>query len=81
MKERATYPWKVSDAPDDYLSKLLAAIVGVEMPIARLSGKWKLGQNRPDADRTGMINGLLQESDESAEALAAFMREADLGAK
>ena len=37
-----------------------------------------VGQNRPDADRTGMINGLLQESDESAEALAAFMREADL---
>jgi transcriptional regulator len=74
-------PWKVSDAPDDYLSNLLGAIVGIEMPIARLSGKWKLGQNRPHADRTGVINGLLQESDESGEALAAFMRDADLGAK
>ena len=74
-------PWKVSDAPDDYLSQMLGAIVGVEMPIARLSGKWKLGQNRPDADRTGMIKGLLQEGDESAEALAALMREVDVGAK
>jgi transcriptional regulator len=74
-------PWKVSDAPDEYVSKLLGAIVGVEMPIARLSGKWKLGQNRPDADRTGMIDGLLQDNDQSAEALATLIRESAAGAK
>lgn len=51
-------PWKLSDAPDDYIEKLLGAIVGVEIPVARLSGKWKLGQNRPEADKLGMIAGL-----------------------
>jgi transcriptional regulator len=74
-------PWKVSDAPADYLSQLRGAIVGVELPIARLLGKWKLGQNRPEADRKGMIHGLPQEGDASAEALAAFIRESDPGAK
>jgi transcriptional regulator len=74
-------PWMISDAPDEYLSKLLGAIVGVEIPIGRLSGKWKLGQNRPDVDRMGMVDGLLRENEESAEALAALIREADGGAK
>ncbi|HEX3697627.1 MAG TPA: FMN-binding negative transcriptional regulator [Polyangia bacterium] len=55
-------PWQVSDAPDDYVSKLIGNIVGVEIPISRLSGKWKLGQNRPDADRQGMVDGLLEDN-------------------
>jgi transcriptional regulator len=74
-------PWMISDAPIEYLSKQLGAIVGVEIPIGRLSGKWKLGQNRRDVDRMGMVDGLLRENEESAEALAALIREADGGAK
>ena len=74
-------PWMVSDAPDEYLSRLLGAIVGVEIPIGRLSGKWKLGQNRSDIDRMGMVNGLLHEKEESADALAALIRETGGGPK
>jgi transcriptional regulator len=48
-----------TDAPEDYVTKLLGGIVGVEIPIARLVGKWKLGQNRPEADQGGMVDGLL----------------------
>jgi transcriptional regulator len=70
-------PWYVSDAPEDYVHKLVGSIVGVEIPISRLSGKWKLGQNRPNADRQGMIDGLLEENGSQAEALARLIEPTD----
>jgi len=54
-------PWRVSDAPDDYIATQLHAIVGVEIPIAALEGKWKISQNRNEADRQGVIQGLSSE--------------------
>jgi transcriptional regulator len=51
-------PWQVSDAPADYVEKLLGAIVGVEIPVTRMLGKWKFSQNRSTADRQGVIAGL-----------------------
>ena len=51
-------PWKVSDAPEDYLRKMLTAIVGVELTVTRMIGKWKLSQNRTAADRDGARDGL-----------------------
>lgn len=45
--------WSVSDAPADYIDGLLKAIVGIEIRIERLEGKWKLSQNRPAEDRAG----------------------------
>ena len=67
----------MSDAPEEFVSHLLGSIVGVEMTILRLTGKWKLGQNRPERDRHGMIDGLLQEDDEAGVALANLMKEAE----
>jgi transcriptional regulator len=51
-------PWSVTDAPDDYLEQMLRAIVGVEIRVERLLGKWKLSQNRSEADRLGVAAGL-----------------------
>lgn len=51
-------PWAVADAPDDFVQQLLRAIVGIEIPVARLVGKWKVSQNRPAADRDGVADGL-----------------------
>lgn len=51
-------PWKVSDAPADYIQKMLGAIIGIEIPITRLVGKWKVSQNRSEADRRGVAMGL-----------------------
>ncbi|HSF30074.1 MAG TPA: FMN-binding negative transcriptional regulator [Candidatus Tectomicrobia bacterium] len=68
-------PWKVLDAPADYIDKQLGAIVGVEMPITRLIGKWKASQNRPARDQDGVIEGLLQEGRESATAMAGLIRQ------
>jgi transcriptional regulator len=69
-------PWAVSDAPPDYIEKMVGAIVGFEMPIARLIGKWKLSQNRSERDHAGVVNGLLREGSESALAMAALVKEA-----
>ena len=52
------HPWKVTDAPPDYVDGLLKAIVGVELTITRLEGKWKASQNRSEADRRGVEEGL-----------------------
>jgi len=51
-------PWNVSDAPDDYIAQQMKAIVGIELTIDRLEGKWKMSQNRVDADIDGVIQGL-----------------------
>jgi len=51
-------PWSVDDAPPPYIEGQLRAIVGVEIVIDRVEGKWKLSQNRSDADIAGAIEGL-----------------------
>lgn len=71
---RRAAPWKVTDAPADYVDKMLTAIVGIELPIARIAGKWKVSQNRPAADRAGVIAGLEADGDDAARAMAAAVR-------
>ena len=62
---RAT-PWAVTDAPADFIETMLGAIVGIEIPLSSLIGKWKVSQNRSAADRAGVAAGLLRERDDSA---------------
>lgn len=54
----AAEPWKLSDAPEPYIRSLLNGIVGLELPISRLEGKWKVSQNRTREDRAGVVAGL-----------------------
>lgn len=64
--------WKVSDAPGRYIDKMLRAIVGIEIEIASLVGKWKVSQNRSAADRAGVVAGLSGLTDDAeAAAMAA----------
>src|SRR5262245_50811331 len=67
-------PWAVSDAPADYIEKMLSAIVGIEIPIARLTGKWKVSQNRSERDRVGVVDGLTREGTEAASTMASLVR-------
>ncbi|MDZ4337321.1 MAG: FMN-binding negative transcriptional regulator [Pseudomonas sp.] len=64
-------PWAVSDAPREYIDSMLRAIVGFALPIERLEGKWKLGQNRSQADQTGVREILHASHDPRDRALAA----------
>jgi transcriptional regulator len=68
-------PWRVADAPAQYIEQMLRAIVGIEMPIARLQGKWKVSQNRVQADRLGVVAGLEAQATEQSRAMAALVRE------
>jgi transcriptional regulator len=60
-------PWSVHDAPRDYIDKLMEAIVGIEIPVQRMQGKWKISQNRPRQDQINIAAG-------TDEAMAALMR-------
>jgi transcriptional regulator len=75
LKEGArTAPWRVDDAPAPFIVSQIKGIVGVEIPIDRIEGKWKVSQNRPEADRAGVVAGL-RGSGEQAETMAALIAE------
>lgn len=73
MEQPAAVPWKVSDAPDEYVAKMLVAITGLRMQIEAIEGVRKLSQNRNEADRAAVQNGFAHSTDPSARQLAAEM--------
>lgn len=60
-------PWLPSDAPADYLNAMLRGIVGIEIPLTSLRGKWKMSQNHPAANREGVVQGLRPQGAEQAD--------------
>jgi len=64
-------PWAVTDAPADYIQTMLKAIVGFELTIARLEGKWKMSQNRVAEDRAGTVEGLRREGNPTVAGIVA----------
>lgn len=68
-----SHPWKVSDAPAAYIDQLLRAIVGIEITVERIEGRWKMSQNRSEADRQGVVAGLGQIDSDEARAVAALV--------
>ena len=62
-------PWAITDAPASYIDSLLRAIVGFELTITKLEGKWKLSQNRDAADSAGVREGLLSDGHEDLSRL------------
>jgi transcriptional regulator len=73
MEANEPRPWKMGDAPADYISQMLGAIVGIEIEVTRLIGKWKLGQNKEARDRHGAVDALLAGGSEAQEAVAEAM--------
>jgi len=71
-------PWAVQDAPADFIAMQRRAIVGIEIEIRDIRGKWKTSQNRPVADRAGVVAGLEALGDEAALAMAALVRDTGL---
>ena len=68
-------PWKVADAPADYLDSMLNAIVGIEIPVSRWVGKWKVTQNRPATDQQGVAAGLKARGTAQGQAMAALVHD------
>jgi transcriptional regulator len=61
QEQKRSEPWNVSDAPEPFIVGQLKAIIGVEIPISAIEGKWKVSQNRSAADRNGVEKGLQAE--------------------
>lgn len=74
LEQRRGAPWAVGDAPADFIAMQRRAIVGVEIEILDIRGKWKTSQNRNAADRKGVVAGLEAIGDENARAMAGIMR-------
>ena len=68
-------PWKVSDAPDDYVASMLRGIVGMELGVSLLEGIWKMNQHRSAADKTSTIAGLAGSGKDRDRQLAEVMNE------
>ncbi|MGI8485926.1 MAG: FMN-binding negative transcriptional regulator [Thermomicrobiales bacterium] len=70
MEAAQSVPWKMADAPATFLDSQIENIVGIEIPISRMLGKWKTSQNRVPADREGAIAGLRESGDSESLAMA-----------
>jgi transcriptional regulator len=66
-------PWKINDAPANYIASQIKGIVGLEMVILRLEGKWKVSQNRSEEDRVGVAGGLAELNTEESLAMKALV--------
>jgi transcriptional regulator len=69
-------PWNVADAPEPFVAAQIKAIVGLEIPIARIEGKWKVSQNRNAADQAGVASGLRGEDEAMAELVTERVKAA-----
>jgi transcriptional regulator len=65
----------VGDAPEDFIDKQLGAIVGIEIAVTRLAGKWKASPNRPALDRAGVAGALSNADDADSLAMAQLVTE------
>lgn len=66
-------PWRLSDAPSDFIDRMLASIVGFEIQVSALKGKWKLSQNRTEADRRGVVEALKSQDSSVAAEMVTWM--------
>lgn len=69
-----THPWKISDAPAEFIDRLLNSIVGIELNILSMQGKWKVSQNQPKENRESVVAGLEAQSDQDANRMAELVR-------
>ena len=72
QESRQPEPWSVADAPGDFTEKMLAAIVGLEIAVTELSGKWKVSQNQPEKNRAGVRDALCAGGNPDAEQLSGY---------
>ena len=79
MEAGSAEPWRPSDAPADYIEKLIAAIVGIEIVIIKLEGKWKVSQNQPPENIAGVTNGLRERNKTNDLKMAELVGERGIG--
>ncbi|MFZ6771378.1 FMN-binding negative transcriptional regulator [Undibacterium sp. SXout7W] len=68
-------PWKVSDAPEEYLRNMMEAIVGIEIPLTSINGKWKNSQNKSAENQMRIAEGLREENTSASKELADMLEQ------
>ncbi|MFW9617028.1 FMN-binding negative transcriptional regulator [Aquabacterium sp.] len=68
------HPWRVSDAPSDFTERLLHSIVGIELTIHRIQGKWRVSQNQPAANQQSVIAGLQRQGSDCQNQMASLVK-------
>ncbi len=71
QESQRVQPWNINDAPSDFIDTQMKAIIGIEIPVGRVEGKWKMSQNRPAVDQAGVVEGLRSASDAHRNAIMA----------
>ncbi|NDU92503.1 MAG: FMN-binding negative transcriptional regulator [Ferrovum sp.] len=71
QESKRVQPWNMGEAPADFIDGQMKAIIGMEIPIGRIEGKWKMSQNRPAADQVGVVEGLRSANDAHRNAIMA----------
>ncbi|PKG37410.1 FMN-binding negative transcriptional regulator [Psychromonas sp. Urea-02u-13] len=67
-------PWSINDAPEQYIERMLTAIVGLEIHITSITGQWKVSQNQPEVNKQGVIDGLSKAQTSDALKIAALVK-------
>lgn len=68
-------PWAVTDAPEDFIKRQLRGIVGLEIEITELEGKWKMSQNKSENDRLGVFNGLRSDNSQDSHHVGEIIKD------
>lgn len=75
-ENKFAHQWEVTDAPERFVDKMMEFIVGLELTVTHMEGKWKLSQNQGEADRNGVVAGLKARPDADSQAMHDFMKRA-----
>lgn len=75
QEELFNKPWKISDAPAEFTDRMIGAIVGIEIVITKLTGKWKVSQNQPELNKAGVVQGLQSLGSTETSELASLVAE------
>ncbi|GAM58996.1 transcriptional regulator [Vibrio ishigakensis] len=73
-EQKSAKPWSISDAPEPFIEKMLTAIVGIEIAVSNIEGKWKLSQNQSAENQDGVVRGLAKLEDAMSKAVSDMVK-------
>ncbi|WP_299269247.1 FMN-binding negative transcriptional regulator [uncultured Psychrosphaera sp.] len=73
-EQKQSQPWSINDAPEEYIERMLPAIVGLKIEVSEITGQSKISQNQPEVNQQGIVDGLSAKKQEAASAIADLIK-------
>jgi transcriptional regulator len=73
-EQKESQPWSINDAPEEYIERMLPAIVGLKIEVSEITGQSKISQNQPEVNQQGVVDGLSAKKQEAASAIADLIK-------